>query len=132
MFNFWWLLFVFGAVFFLLRRFGPYGLGKELDLAHRTGDIPALIASIEAAPEHVQPTLWDQAIGSLWNEYARETATRLIMEAAERSEAPIIQYWLKKVMEVEPEIAHEFFTEEFLTRHFRPDIAAQCGRKGCC
>lgn len=132
MFNFWWILFVFGAVFYLLRRFGPYGLGKELDLAHRTGEIPALVATIEGAPPKIQPTLWDQAIGSLWNEYARETAIRLVMAAAERCEGDIVQYWIKKVIDVEPELAQDYFTEDFLLRYFRPDIASRCGRRGCC
>jgi hypothetical protein len=132
MFNLWWLVFVIAAVVFVLRRFGANGMGKELDRAHRTGELAGLVAVIAASPVHQQPTLWDQAIGSLWNEYARETATRLVMEAAARSDAAIVQFWINKVMEVEPEIAFTFFTEDFLASYFRPEIAAQCGRRGCC
>jgi hypothetical protein len=100
--------------------------------ARKTGELGALVAAIETTPYSEQATQWDQAIGELWQSYAREEATRLVMEAAERSDADIIQYWIRQVLEVEPEIASEHFTQEFLEEHFQPEVAAKCGRTGCC
>lgn len=107
------------------------GLARGLVQARATGDVSGLVAAIQASPAGSQATLWDQAIGTLWGEYAREAATHLIMAGAQRSDASILQYWIKQVMEVEPEIAEAYFDEEFLANHYRPQVAAGCGRCGC-
>lgn len=107
------------------------GLARGLVQARATGDVSGLVAAIQASPESSRPTLWDQAIGALWGEYAREAATSLIMAGAQRSDASILQYWIKQVMEVEPEIAEAYFDEEFLANHYHPQVAASCGRCGC-
>lgn len=44
----------------------------------------------------------------------------------------ILQYWMKQVMEIEPEIAQARFTPGFMAAAWRPEIAAQCGRCGSC
>src|SRR5690606_21977740 len=106
------------------------GLGPALDRAHRTGDIVPLVAVI-AATNTDQATLWHQSINSLWQSYARETAARLIVEAASRTDAPIVQYWVSRVLEVEPEIAEDHFPPEFLAELFRPEVAKSCGPCGC-
>lgn len=108
------------------------GIGSRIAHAAETGELHLLVEAIEQIPEGERPTHWDQAIGRLWQEYARDTATRLVKAAAERSEADIIQYWIQRVHEVEPELAEEHFDEEFMERYFRPEVARQCGRSSCC
>ncbi len=107
------------------------GLARGLVKARATGEVGGLVAAIEASPVASRATLWDQAIGALWADYAREAATNLIMAGAQRSDADILQYWIQRVMEVEPEIAEAYFSEDFLAEHFRPQVAAGCGRCGC-
>ena len=118
-------------VFFVARQaFQSSGISSALAHARTTGEIDDLVTAIEASPEKEQPNHWDQAIGALWREYAREDAARLVIEAAQRSEANVVQYWIRQVLEVEPEIASVVFTQEFMDASFRPEIAAACG-KGC-
>ncbi len=100
--------------------------------ARKTGELGVLISAIETTPYSEQATQWDQAIGELWQAYAREEAARLVMEAAARSDADIIQYWIRQILEVEPEIAAQTFSQEFLEEYFQPEVAAKCGRSGCC
>lgn len=101
------------------------------DHAVASGDLRMLVEHIEK--NDADPgTSWDQAIGQLWQAYNRETAARLVVEGARRTEAPVLQYWIKRFQEVEPELADEHFSEEFLERYYRPEVASKCGRScGC-
>lgn len=129
-----WIGIAIGAVivgFVLRSAFSGTSIKAATDLARETGKIELLVEAIEARPESEQATHWDHAIDSLWNSYAREEAARLTMEAAPRCDSDAIQYWMRQVLEVEPEIASNVFTPEFLDEFFKPEIAAQCG-KGCC
>lgn len=133
--TFMWLgLFVAAAIGLWMARTALRSTGISSRIAHaaQTGELHLLIEAIEGLPDEEQPTHWDQAIGQLWQEYARETATRLIMAAAERSDAEVIQYWIRRVMEVEPALADEHFDEEFMQRYFQPEVAERCGRTSCC
>lgn len=107
-------------------------LSDALQQAQQSGDLQPVVRAVESAPEDDRPTQWDQAIGALWQAYARREAAQLVVEAAERSEATILQYWIQQVLQVEPDIASEVFTDEFLQRHFKPEVAARCGKSGCC
>lgn len=122
------------AVLALLAKTALRASGVAAGTAHarKTGELSAVISAIETTPFAEQATQWDQAIGELWQSYAREEAARLVIEAADRSDADIIQYWIRQVLEVEPEIASTHFTQEFLDEHFQPEVAAKCGRSGCC
>ena len=95
------------------------------------GDLGPLVTKIESDGTD-DGTGWDNALTELWRTYHRQTAALLVVEAAARSDADIIQYWIGQVIQVEPEIARETFTQEFLETHFNPDVASRCGRKGCC
>ncbi|RAL25311.1 hypothetical protein DL240_03620 [Lujinxingia litoralis] len=129
----WWMIVMaIAAVAVVLWQFGAGRLTKPLEQAMRTGEIAGVLAAVESASPKEQPTLWDHAIGELWKSYHRETAISLIREAATRSDADIVQYWVRQAMEVEPEIASQVFSPEFLEAYFKPDVAARCGRKGCC
>ena len=118
----------------LLAKSAMRASGVAAGTAHarKTGELESLIAAIETTPFSEQATQWDQAIGELWQSYSREEATRLVMQAAQRSDADIIQYWIRQVLEVEPELAAQHFTQEFIDEHFKPEVAAKCGRGSCC
>lgn len=123
-----------GAVVFGVLVVGLRGteLDRALKHARRTGEVDELARMISASASAGQATRWDHAIGSLWRAYARQPATLLVVQAAANSEADIVQYWIGQILQVEPELAQQHFSEEFLAQHFRPDIASRCGRKGCC
>jgi len=110
----------------------PGGLRRGMRLARRTGDITAVVAAIEKMSPETRETHWDHAINALWQVYDREAAAALVVEAAKRCDAGIIHYWVQQVLQVEPEIAQETFTLEFLEAHFDPAAAASCGRCGSC
>lgn len=120
----------FGAFFVFMSRVKALTLPSVVAKAQGAGDFSAVVAFIDAYPEAGQGTQWDQAIGQLWQAYAREDAARLIVEAAQRSEAPVVQYWIRQVLEIEPEIAEAHFSAEFMAEYFRPEVALACG-KGC-
>lgn len=120
------------AGFVVATRARPMTLGRALKVARTSGDIQQVVQLIERKPKALQPTAWDQAIQDLWRSYHREAATDLMVEAAHRSDAPIIQYWLRQVMEVEPEIAEARLPADFMLEHFDPEVAASCGRCGSC
>lgn len=107
-------------------------LGRALNHAHRSGEVTELAQVILSSGDKGQDTRWDHAIGSLWKGYARQPATLLVIEAAKHSGADIVQYWIGQVLQVEPELAEEHFSEELLAAHFKPEVASSCGRKGCC
>ncbi|MEL6179418.1 MAG: hypothetical protein AAFS10_10715 [Myxococcota bacterium] len=109
----------------------PGRLKRALQHARRTGELAPVVEAIERTPRPSQPNAWDQALSELWRAYERELAARLVMEAARRSDADIVQYWIRQVLEVEPEIAREVFTPSFVNEYFDPLVASRCGRGGC-
>lgn len=115
------------AMFFLRKTGSPNAMA-----AARSGDVSLLVASLAGTTGDDAATRWDNAISDLWKTYHRETAAEVVVQAAQHSDADIIQYWIAQVIQVEPDIAREKFSQEFLMEHFRPDVATRCGRKGCC
>ena len=132
MWEIWWIALAVVGLVLAFRVLGTGKLNSGLDQARQTGEVAGIVAAIEGAPEKKHPNLWDQAIGTLWEEYHREAALDLMIAGARRTDVPIIQFWLKRAMEVEPEMVDEHFTDEFLDKYFQPAVAARCGRVGCC
>lgn len=132
MWEIWWIALAVIGLGFVVRAVGTGKLASAIEEARETGEVAGIVAAIEDQPEKKHPNLWDQAIGALWESYHRPAAMALMVAGARRSDAPIVQYWLKKAMEVEPEMAEEEFSDEFLESYFQPSVAAQCGRVGCC
>ena len=120
------------ALFVGVRIFGTGGLSAAVKQAKTSGEPAPIVEFIERSPAKKHPNLWDQAIGTLWQDYERELALMVMVAAATRSEAPVVQFWLKNAMEVEPKMAREAFGDEFLEEYFRPRVAAKCGRVSCC
>lgn len=128
------LLILFGTFFFALVAaplVRPNAMKRALARARTQGDFGPLLTLVERAPKQTQPDLWDQAISQLWQRYERELVAKLLLEAAPRSDAKIIQHWLRQLLEIEPEIAKEHLSEAFLLAHFKPEVASKCGRCGC-
>ena len=44
----------------------------------------------------------------------------------------VVQFWLKTLLEVEPELARTLLGEAFITSHYKEGIAAKCGGGCCC
>ena len=132
MFEFWWVIAAAATLALAYWILSPGKFRSAVEQAKRSGEVAGIVAAVEAEPEKKHPNLWDQSISTLWQEYHRETAVLLMVAAARRSDAPVVQFWLKKAMDVEPELATEHFTEEFLEEFFRPEVAAKCGRVSCC
>ena len=105
---------------------------KAFKVVRHTHDPSGLIAAIDADKTSDIPTEYNAYIKTLWDAYDRETATKLIQALLERNDtAPISQFWLKTLLEVEPELARTLLGEAFITSHYKEGIAAKCGG-GCC
>lgn len=109
--------------------------GKSAALLKRvkaTGEVDGYVAYVMKHPEEKRANLWDQAITQLWRGYERETAMAMMKAAAVKSGAPVVQFWIRQALEIEPELAAQELGQEFLQEYFRPEVAAKCGRVGCC
>jgi len=114
----------------LWSRFTP-SMGKLVRRAARSGDLAPVLAALTRKRPAAQPTAFNQAIRLLWDMDERALALDLVKELAARyGEARIAQYWLKQALTVEPALAHKAFSTDFVTQHYRPEVAAQCGPVG--
>lgn len=121
------LLFIVGLVLMNLKG---NAITKAARAARKTHDVEPLIAAIDDDKTVDVPTVYNSAIKSLWDSYDRETASKLIRALLERNDtATISQFWLKTILEVEPEIARKELGADFIQEHFKENIASQCG--GC-
>jgi hypothetical protein len=104
---------------------------KIVDQAAKKGDITPILDAIARKSDDARPTAFNHAIRRLWDRYERPLAVRLVKELAERhGSSTIAQYWLRQVITVEPRMAKESFSQEFLTAHYQPEVAAKCGNVG--
>ena len=114
----------------LIFQFRGSAVTKAFKVARTTHDVKPLVAAIDAKANIDVPTTYNSYIKALWDAYDRETATELIHALLERNDtAPISQFWLRTVLEVEPELARKQLGESFIKAHFKEAIAAACG--GC-
>ncbi len=114
------------VVFFSMRQ-SP--LLAAIGETKQSGNIAPIISAI--GDNAGNTTVWDMAINSLWQAHAREAAADLIVVSIEKNDADVLHFWAQKVIEVEPEIAREHFSETFLNEKFRPESASGCGKCGC-
>lgn len=104
---------------------------REVSRAVSTRDIAPLVTLLSAKPEDTRPTAFNAAVKGLWDRYERGLAARLMRDMASLvAGASIAQYWLKQAIEVEPDIARETFSDEFLSEFYNPEVAARCGKFG--
>ncbi|MCL2325649.1 MAG: hypothetical protein FWC40_04025 [Proteobacteria bacterium] len=109
-------------------------MSKAVALARKTKDVTPIVAEIDKDPKADLPTVFNATIKPLWDAYERELACDLIKVLLERKDdAPISQYWLRQVLEVEPDLARKSLGEAFIMAHVRAEVAAQCGScRGSC
>lgn len=99
----------------------------------RSRDLAPLQSALAKASPGAQPTEYDRVLKRLWDTYERELAAQLARDfATRRKDAPVSQYWLRKLMEHEPGIASRVFDDEFLARYYDASVAAGCGKCGSC
>lgn len=108
----------------------PNAKKRALAIARTTGDMSELAKYVSSRPGD-QATAWDQLLLGMWQRYERKLAAQVLTVAVPMCDAKILQHWILKVLENEPEIAREVWDEDFLMNHFRPDVAATCGKCGC-
>ncbi|MFT5430249.1 MAG: hypothetical protein ACI9OJ_000922 [Myxococcota bacterium] len=106
-------------------------LAKMTREAVKVDDPQALVTALSEMPEAARPTAFNLVVRDLWNTYNRGLAARLVRDGAGwLASATIVQYWIKQVLEVEPEVASETFDHDFLTAFYNPEVAARCGKSG--
>jgi hypothetical protein len=119
------------AAVFILFALRASALTRGVRQAIAAGDTATLRSQLAALPEGEQPTAYDRAIGEIWRAYERALAVPLIRDLAEaHTDTRIAQYWLSQLRDVEPNLIAEQLGREFFGSHYRPDIAASCGRFG--
>jgi hypothetical protein len=118
------------ALLVLWSRFAP-SIDRLVRRAATTGDLVPVLAAITRKRPGAQPTAFNQAIRLLWQMDERSLALELVKElAARHDDARIAQYWLKQALTIEPTISRRVLPEAFVTEHYQPEVAAQCGPAG--
>ncbi len=126
-----WLVLAALALIVVASRFVKGGLGRHVDGFLKTGDVSALVDHIETLDPQEQPTAYNSALLRVWGAYERRGAATLIREMGARvGHAAIAHYWIKRALEVEPEIASEVFDEDWLRDFYDPAVAQKCGSFG--
>lgn len=127
-----WIAIAAGViVLFLLSKVFMPSLDKVVGLSAKQNDNRPILEAISKMSAGAQPSAYNRAIRRLWDGYQRPLATELVVELAENhGESNIAQYWIKQVMTVEPQMAREKFSKEFIKDHYQPEVAAKCGQVG--
>lgn len=122
-----------GQRIYKARQNKPPTLQRAIQITMKSGDIDPIGEAVSALPAGQQINGINHALTRLWEGWERETAIRMIRDVAEHiPDELILQFWMRKAMEVEPELAEHYFTETFLLAYFKPDVARTCGSGGCC
>jgi hypothetical protein len=124
---------IIGAVltaFFIWRMLIP-NLDKIVDQAVKLKDLGLIDQAIKKRSKNSRPTLYNHAVRRMWDSYQRPMAIDLVKSLAENfPDSNITQYWIKQILSVEPGMAKESFSKEFLSHYYKPEVAAQCGQVG--
>ncbi len=120
------------VLFIIVMAFGSNAMGKAIKEARQTKNAQPIIDAIDKDPNADIKSLFNGAIKQLWDSYDREVATDLIKAFLERIDrTPIAQFWLKTVLEVEPELARKKLGADFIQAHTHEDCAAKSSCGGC-
>ncbi len=126
-----WIVLGGGIGAFVLWRLLRPSLDGAVQRAIAGEDLQPIMEVLEKRSTSAQPTGYNHAIRRLWDSYQRPMALSLVRELAKNhGTSNIAQYWIKQVMVVEPALAKEGFSKEFLDTYFQPEVAAQCGPVG--
>ena len=114
----------------LWSRFAT-SVGGLVRQAVKTGDLSPLVVALTKKRPAAQPTAFNHAIRLLWDRYERRLALELVKElAARHGGAKITQYWLRQALTTEPAISSKVLSRAFVSEHYQPEVAAQCGPAG--
>ncbi len=117
------------ALVFLWRRGGGAGVGRLVDEAVAKGDAEPVLAAAAKLSHEVRSRFFQQAISILWEGWHRPLAVQVIKAFAEaHASEKICQFWLKQAQEVEPLEVQKRLGPDFLKAHYRPEVAACCGK----
>jgi hypothetical protein len=124
------VLFVVILMVMLRGRRGP-GAHALLRRAKTTEDLDAVIEQASGLAPPTRSLFYQRAIGDLWGQYRRDLAIHMIRAfGAAHDDEKIAQYWLKQAIEVEPALAQKAMEKDYLSAHYRPSVAKQCGLTG--
>jgi hypothetical protein len=127
----WWGLPAALVLYWIVRKAMIPSMSGAIEAARQQQKVTPIVEQVSKLRPAAQPTAYNHAIRRLWDSYERELAIDLIKVLAEKHhQALIAQYWLKQVLQVEPEMARRSLSREFLQNHFQPEVAAQCGPVG--
>ena len=120
------------SAFVFMRRDSAPSLYQLIEGAIANRNLDPLVEHVSETPEgDARGTAANHAIKRLWEAYERPLATQLLVAIApDIADNTILQYWIKQVMEVEPDLAGEHFDMTFLRTYFDPMVARGCG-SGC-
>jgi len=123
-----WLIAALVAVL-LIAVLWPSRRARLIARARKTRDIAPLVALLDATTASQRATAYNTVVKQVWDAYDRPLAAELVraMARVER-DAFITQYWIRQILEVEPELAEQSFDEDFLHSYYQPAIAAQCDK----
>jgi hypothetical protein len=127
-----WIAIGAGALilWMLWSRRGPSPVALARQAAESQDLAPILEAAAALSPT-ARSALFHDTISFLWRNWQRPLAARLVREyVSQCPDEKLCQYWLKQVLEVEPQAARDTFDQPFLTRFFRPEVAKSCGQGG--
>ncbi len=126
-----WIIVGVVVIGIIIWRLMIPSLSGVIAKAKSSGDIAPIVEVIDKLKVSARPTAYNHAIRRIWDDYERDLAVVLIKDLAKKhSDSLIAQYWLKQVMQVEPELAREHLSKEFLEQYYQPEVAAQCGSAG--
>ena len=126
-----WSLLAVAAVLAVAAKMLRGGLSGHLRTFMKDGEVGPLVAHIETLPADDQPTAYHTVLTRVWGAYQRRRAAALVREMGMRvGDAAIAQYWIKQVLDIEPEIAREVLDEDWLSAFYVPEVAQQCGAFG--
>lgn len=126
-----WLILATVAVAGVMLVLRQPATARLAERAITTGDLEPLVDHVAQEPESTRPTVFDQATRTLWDRFERPLAARFVRQSAEFvATATITQYWIRQMLEVEPDIANDTFDSGFLGQMYDPELAARCGKKG--
>lgn len=87
--------------------------------------------ALEALGKAAEPTEYHRVIKRLWDGYHRQEAAKVARVYLERhKDAPTAHYWIKRVLQDEPDIAAEYLDTTFLDAFYDPGVACKCGTYG--
>jgi len=122
---------VIGFVVLLWMMNQGVSVARAVSEAVAAKDIAPITETAKNLPEQQRSQFFQEATTQLWDGWHRDLAAKVAKEfVIQHPEERICQYWLHKVMEVEPETAGEILDEDFLKNYYLPEVGAACGVKG--